>query len=68
MQLEQCRSGEYQTWSAFLPEGAQDIDPGDALHVHIPTQGADFRATVLRVDIRFATGDRQCQVHLYFAD
>ena len=22
---EQCWSGEYQTWSAFLPEGAQDI-------------------------------------------
>jgi hypothetical protein len=66
---EQCWSGEYQTWSAFLPEGAQDIYPGDALHVHIPTQGADFRATVLRVDISLCDLETDnAKYTIYFAD
>ena len=47
----QSWSGEYQTWSAFLPGGAEDIFPGDDVRVNVPSMGADFRATVLQVAI-----------------
>jgi hypothetical protein len=43
--------GTYQTWSDFLPGGAADIFPGDALAVNIPSQNALFRAIVRRIGI-----------------
>jgi hypothetical protein len=44
-------TGEYNTWSDFLPGGAQDIFPGDALSVNIPSRGSVFQAIVREVDI-----------------
>jgi hypothetical protein len=48
----QARTGEYRVWSGFLPGGADDIWPGDALHVVARSQ--DFRAVVREVDIEMA--------------
>jgi hypothetical protein len=47
-------SGEYETWSDFLPGGAADIFPGDALAVNVPSRGAAFSAIVRRVTIDVA--------------
>jgi hypothetical protein len=44
-------AGKYETWSDFLPGGAQDIFPGDALNVNIPSRAAAFQAIVHEVDI-----------------
>ncbi|HXY78876.1 MAG TPA: hypothetical protein VEH47_08680 [Candidatus Acidoferrales bacterium] len=53
-------SGEYETWSDFLPGGAADIFPGDALAVNVPSRGAAFTAIVRRVtiDVADAADDR----------
>lgn len=52
--------GKYQTWSNFLPGGASDIFPGDALTVSAPSRGATFSAIVRKVTIELAdpAGDR----------
>jgi hypothetical protein len=47
-------SGHYETWSDFLPGAAQDIFPGDALTVSIPSRGASFTAIVREVEIQIA--------------
>ena len=44
-------SGEYAAWSGFLPGGASDVLPGDALAVSVPSRAADFRAIVREVEI-----------------
>lgn len=44
-------AGEYDTWSDFLPGGAADIFPGDALQVNAPSRGAVFTAIVRETDI-----------------
>jgi len=44
-------AGTYRTWSDFLPGGAADLFPGDAVAVNVPSQGADFNAVVRRVSI-----------------
>jgi hypothetical protein len=44
-------TGTYQIWSDFLPGGAGDIFPGDALKVDIPSQNAAFGAVVRGVSI-----------------
>lgn len=44
-------TGEYDTWSDFLPGGAADIFPGDALNINAPSRGAIFQAIVREVDI-----------------
>jgi hypothetical protein len=44
-------SGKYQTWSDFLPGGAQDIFPGDALLVNVASRNAAFPAIVKEVAI-----------------
>jgi hypothetical protein len=46
-------SGEYDTWSDFLPGNASDIFPGDALSLNIPSRCAVFSAIVREVDIEF---------------
>jgi hypothetical protein len=53
-------SGSYQTWSDFLPGGAMDIFPGDAIAVNVPSQRAEFNAIVRAVGIAIAdpVGDR----------
>jgi hypothetical protein len=45
-------SGEYQTWSQFLPGGATDIFPGDGLAVNVPSRMASFTAIVSEVDVQ----------------
>jgi len=44
-------SGSYQTWSDFLPGNAEDVFPGDAIQVNVPSRGADFNAIVRQVTI-----------------
>jgi len=43
--------GSYQTWSDFLPGGAADIFPGDAITVNVPSRNAVFEAIVRTVSI-----------------
>jgi hypothetical protein len=52
--------GTYRTWSDFLPGGAQDIFPGDAVSVNVPSRGAVFNAIARKVTIDVAdpAGDR----------
>ncbi len=45
-------SGEYQSWSQFLPGGAADILPGDGLAVNVPSRMASFLAIVREVDVQ----------------
>ncbi len=53
-------SGEYVVWSDSLPGAADDLLPGDALAVDVPSRGAGFHAIVREVDIEAAdlAGDR----------
>lgn len=44
-------AGSFQTWSDFLPGGAADIFPGDALAVNVPSRNAVFSAIVRSVAI-----------------
>jgi hypothetical protein len=44
-------TGEYDTWSDFLPGDAADIFPGDQLSINIPSRAATFQAIVREVDI-----------------
>jgi hypothetical protein len=43
--------GTYEIWSDFLPGGAADIFPGDALTVNVATRNAVFTAIVRSVGI-----------------
>lgn len=47
-------TGTYKTWSDFLPGGAEDIFPGDAVNVNAPSRGAQFSAIVRKVTIDVA--------------
>lgn len=62
-------TGEYRTWSDFLPGAAGDIFPGDALVVDVPSRAADFRAIVREVEIECVdlAGDHG-QYTIRFAD
>jgi hypothetical protein len=53
-------SGTYQTWSDFLPNGAADIFPGDAVAIDMPSQSAVFSAIVRRIafDVADPANDR----------
>ena len=44
-------TGEYDVWSDYLPGGANDIFPGDALNIAVPSRGATFPAIVNEVEI-----------------
>src|ERR1035438_9050328 len=48
-------SGSYATWSDFLPGAAEDIFPGDAITVNVPSRGASFTVIVRAVEIEIAT-------------
>ncbi|MGH9529481.1 MAG: hypothetical protein ACRD2S_06120 [Terriglobales bacterium] len=62
-------TGEYDTWSDFLPGNATDIFPGDALNISIPSRGALFQAIVREVDIdlKDLAGDH-CLYKIKFAN
>ena len=53
-------AGEYDTWSDFLPSGAQDVLPGDAVQLNVPSRGAQFLAVVrdVLIDITDLANDR----------
>jgi hypothetical protein len=44
-------TGEYDVWSDFLPGGANDVFPGDALSITVPSRSAAFSAIVSEVEI-----------------
>jgi len=44
-------SGQYETWSDFLPGNAADILPGDAMNINAPSREAAFVAVVREVQI-----------------
>ena len=47
-------SGTYETWSDFLPGAAEDVFPGDAIVLNVPSRGAIFTAIVREVEIQVA--------------
>jgi len=53
-------AGSYQTWSDYLPGGAEDIFPGDGVAVNVPSRNAVFNAIVrgVGIDLVDAAGDR----------
>ncbi len=62
-------SGEYRTWSDFLPGNASDIFPGDALDVSAPSRGAAFRGFVRGVDIEIKDVQGEHSIYtIRFAD
>lgn len=62
-------TGKYETWSDFLPGGAPDIFPGDALAVNVPSRSANFYAVVREVEVAFQdlAGDHSLY-QIQFAD
>ncbi|MFZ0227683.1 MAG: hypothetical protein WAL41_12205, partial [Mycobacterium sp.] len=44
-------NGEYRVWSGQLPGATEDIFPGDALAVNVPSRAATFTAIVKEVDV-----------------
>ena len=44
-------AGTYETWSDFLPSGVEDVFPGDAVTVNVPSRGATFNSIVRAVAI-----------------
>ena len=62
-------AGEYSAWSGFLPGGAADIFPGDALQVNVPSQGAQFAAVVREVGVTIADlSSELAQYKIHFAN
>jgi hypothetical protein len=43
--------GEYASWSDFLPGGAADVFPGEAVQVNAPSRNAAFTAIVRETDV-----------------
>jgi len=62
-------AGNYQTWSDFLPGGAEDIFPGDSLNLDLPSRAAAFPAVVneVVVNVKDLTKDH-CEYNISFAD
>ncbi len=46
-------AGSYKTWSDFLPGGARDIFPGDAVEVNVASRNAEFEAIIRSVEIEY---------------
>jgi hypothetical protein len=49
--VSQAWAGEYDAWSDFLPGGAEDIFPGDALNVVAPSRGISLTTIAREVAI-----------------
>jgi len=62
-------AGEYDTWSDYLPGNAQDIFPGDALQLNVPSRQANFTAIVrqVEIDVRDLAGEHS-NYKIQFAD
>jgi hypothetical protein len=56
-------TGEYDTWSDFLPGDASDIFPGDALNLNVPSRGAMFPAIVHEVEVTVRDLDGEHSAH-----
>ena len=52
-------SGQYQCWNHSLP-GAQDIWPGDAMAIAMPSQSLQVTAIVREVKIQFVSMGEEC--------
>jgi hypothetical protein len=62
-------SGEYATWSDFLPGNGQDVFPGDAVDVSVASRGAAFQAIVRLVAIEIKDLKEEHSVYsIQFAD
>jgi hypothetical protein len=62
-------AGAYETWSDFLPSGAEDIFPGDALALNVPSRGAACNAIVRAVAIDMVdTEDDRAMYTIEFAN
>ncbi len=61
--------GAYETWSDFLPGGAQDIFPGDGVQVNVLSRDAVFTAIVrqVEIDVRDLEGEHS-NYKIQFAD
>ena len=60
-------SGDYETWSDFLPGNAQDIFPGDAIGVSAPSRGAVAQTIVreVQIDVKDLAGEHsRYKIHL----
>jgi hypothetical protein len=51
-------SGEYQSWSDYLPQSAEDVFPGDALPVTVPTRAATFDGIIREVEVQIKDLDQ----------
>jgi hypothetical protein len=49
-------AGEYVTWSDFLPQGAVDVYPGDALQIDVADLGTSVCAVIREVEIEMVDG------------
>jgi hypothetical protein len=47
-------AGEYEVWSDFFPAAGEDVFPGDAMAVQVPSRAADFTAIVREVEWELA--------------
>lgn len=62
-------SGEYRTWSAYLPGGAQDVFPGDALNLELPSRAVASQAIVKEVAIAVKDlAEDHCEYVISFVD
>jgi hypothetical protein len=62
-------SGVYETWSDFLPGGAEEVLPGDVLQVNVPSRAAAFSAIVrqVNIDVKDLSGEHS-RYQIHFAD
>ncbi len=56
-------AGEYQSWSDYLPQNAQDIFPGDAIPVTVPTRAATFASVVREVEVQVKDLDQDHSIY-----
>ena len=62
-------SGSYESWSDFLPGGAEEVNPGDLLQVDVPSRAAAFSAVVHEVQIEVKDIDGEhSRYKILFAD
>ena len=62
-------TGEYATWSDFLPANVDDIFPGEGVNVSVTSRAAEFQATVREVEIEIKDLKEEHSLYkLRFAD
>ena len=62
-------TGEYATWSDFLPANVEDIFPGEGVNVSVTSRAAEFQATVREVEIEIKDLKEEHSLYkLRFAD